>query len=151
MAQLHEECGHAVERQVYVPQWDRWKWRCAPCGRSGQAWDRPAALCPTCGEPSTVEREEAVLDLDIRSAAVPRLLCDVTVRHSVPGLGQRLAAAAAHDGAVNREAEADKRQRYPDGRTPWRVLPLAFETFGRLRAAPLRHHAAPTKKAPLIG
>ena len=38
-----------------------------------------------------------------------------------------------------REAEADKRRRYPDGQTPWRVVPLAVETFGRHGLSSLVH------------
>ena len=64
---------------------------------------------------------------------------DVTVRHGVPGDAGRLAAAALHSGAVNREAEADKRARYPDDRAPWRAVPLATETYGRLGLAALAH------------
>ena len=85
------------------------------------------------------EREEAFLDLEVRSAEVPRLYLDVTVRHAVPGNAPRLARAAALDGAVNSEAEADKRTRYPDGRAPWRVVPFALETYGRLGRTALLH------------
>ena len=80
-----------------------------------------------------------MLDLEARSAQQPRMLFDVTVRHSVPGPADALATAANHAGAVNRDAEKDKRQRYADGRTPWKVVPLAHETFGRLGLAALRH------------
>ena len=75
----------------------------------------------------------------VRSAELPRAFYDVTVRHSVPGGADRLAAAAQHPGAVNREAEGDKARRYPDHRSPWRVVPLAAETCGRLGPAALRH------------
>ena len=47
--------------------------------------------------------------------------------------------AAGHDGATVREAEADKRTRYPDSRFPSRVLPFALEDFGRLGNAALLH------------
>ena len=70
---------------------------------------------------------------------MPRLYVDVTVRHGVPGDAARLATAAGQDGAATREAEADKRARYPDGRTPYRVLPFALETFGRFGKAALLH------------
>ena len=80
-----------------------------------------------------------MLDLEVRSAEEPRTFFDVTVRYSVPGGAADLAAAAAHDGAVNRQAEADKRARYPRGRTPWRTVPLAVETCGRHGLAALRH------------
>ena len=33
----------------------------------------------------------------------------------------------------------DKRRRYPDGQTPWRVVPLALETCGRHGHAALLH------------
>ena len=64
---------------------------------------------------------------------------DVTDRHAVPGRGARLARAAAHDGVVNREAEADKRSRYSDGRAPCRVVPFALESYGRLGRTALLH------------
>ena len=37
------------------------------------------------------------------------------------------------------EAEANKRRRYPDGQTPWRVVPLATETGGRHGRTALQH------------
>ena len=64
---------------------------------------------------------------------------DVTVRYSVPGDAAALAAAAGRDGAVNAEAEADKKRRYPSGRAPWGMVPLALETGGRHGQAALRH------------
>ena len=64
---------------------------------------------------------------------------DVTVRYSVPGDADTLRAAAGRDGAVNAAAEGDKRRRYPEGRTPWRMVPLALETAGRHGPAALRH------------
>ena len=103
------------------------------------AFAPPGGPCSFCGSALATEREEAVLDLEARSAEVPRLYLDVTVRHAVPGSGPRLARAAALDGAVNREAEADKRSRYPDGRAPWRVVPFALETHGRLGRTALLH------------
>ena len=36
------------------------------------------------------------------------------------------------DHAVAAEAESEKRRRYPAGQTPWRAVPLAVETGGRL-------------------
>ena len=82
-----------------------------------------------------------MLVLEIRSAQVPPGpgLPGRDCNHSATVDPARLAAAASHDGAVSREAEEDKRQRYPDGRTPWRVVPLALETYGRLGPAALRH------------
>ena len=64
---------------------------------------------------------------------------DVTLRYAVPGDAPRLRAASNCDGAVAAEAESDKRRRYQDGQTPWRVVPLAVETGGRLGNAALRH------------
>ena len=29
LASIHKDCGHAVEHEVYVPQWDRWRRRCS--------------------------------------------------------------------------------------------------------------------------
>ena len=63
----------------------------------------------------------------------------MAVRYSVPGEQRALAAAADADGAVAQEGEADKRGRYPAGRAPWRVLPLALETAGRHGPAALKH------------
>ena len=61
------------------------------------------------------------------------------MRYCVPGYADGLTAAAGRGGAVNAAAEADKRRRYPDGRTPWRVVPLATETGGRHGPAALKH------------
>jgi len=137
---IHVECGHAVARQVHVVGWDRWHLGCpARCGHRGsRVLDRPASPppCPGCGAALDVVREEALLDLEVRSARQPRTLLDVTVRHAVPGDAARLAAAASRGGAVNAEAEGDKRRRYPSGRTPWRLVPLAHDTYGRHGATP---------------
>ena len=124
-----------------MPAWDRFHWQCTgeACGRKGVGFAPPGGPCSFCGSALTTEREEAVLDLEARSAEVPRVFLDITVRHAVPGSGPRLARAAAHDGAVNREAEADKRSRYPDGRAPWRVVPFALESYGRLGRTALLH------------
>ena len=97
------------------------------------------APCSRCNGQVEVELEEAVLDLEVRSARVPRAFVDVAVHHSVPGDAARLTAAARGGGAVNKEAEAEKRRRYPDGRAPWEVVPFAVETYGRLGAAALKH------------
>ena len=140
LQRIHQECGHSAERQVHVPEWDRWRWQCASCETHGLSWNVPSGPCGTCGAALESTREEAVLDLEIRSATAPRTYVDVTVRHSVPGDGSRLLAiAAGQDGAVARDAEGDKRRRYPDGRTPWRVLPFAVETYGRFGPAALTH------------
>jgi hypothetical protein len=137
---IHTECGYHTEREVHVPGWDRFPWRCTGCGSHGtETAPPPPGPCSTCGSPLETRREEAVLDLEVQSAGCPRLFLDVTVRYSVPGHAARLAAAATHDGAVNREAEAEKRSRYPDGRTPWKVVPLALETCGRHGPAALQH------------
>ena len=139
LATIHEECGYTVARQVHVPQWNRWKSHCAPCNRRGVTWDLPGAPCAFCGASTEHELEEAIRDLGVRSARVPRALLDVTVRYGVPGGDTQLAAAAREPGAVNRAAELEKRLRYPDGRTPWQVVPFAVETFGRLGLSALKH------------
>ena len=139
LERIHTECGHHVARQVAVPAWDRFRWRCPGCGSRGLAFAPPVALCGDCGVALETQREEAVLDLEVRGAAVPRQYLDVTVRHSVPGDAARLRSASGHDGAVNREAEVDKRSRYPDGRSPFRVLPIALESFGRFGRTALLH------------
>ncbi len=72
-----------------------------------------------------------MLDLEVRSAWVPKLFLDVTVHHDVPGGGDRLARAARTNGAVNLEAEREKESRYPAARAPYKVVPLALETYGR--------------------
>ena len=135
---IHQECGYQVQRQVYVPAWDRFHWRCPACDAHGAAPEPPAGAC-SCGVALNVRREEAVLDLEVQSADSPLLYLDVTVRHSVPGDAARLSAAAGADGAVNAEAEQDKRLRYPAGRAPTRVVPLAMETYGRHGKEALRH------------
>ncbi len=125
---------------MHVPGWDRWQWHCSSCGARGATWERPAGhLCGSCGHATQAQREEAILDLEVRTAAAPKTFFDVTVRHSVPGDAPRLAAAASTAGAVAKEAEGDKRRRYPDGRCPFRAVPLATETFGRHGRAALRH------------
>ena len=84
-----------------------------------------------------MEREEALLDLEVRSAEVPGLYLDVTVRRGFPSNAERLARASKKPGATNKEAEQDKRDRYPSGRAPWKVVPLALETYGRHGVAAL--------------
>ena len=102
------------------------------------AWGRLAGPCD-CGAPLEPQRDEAILDLEVRTAVVPKAYFDLTVRHSVPSEGERLTVASNQAGAVSSEAECDKRHRYPDGRTPWRVVPLAVETYGRHGPAALKH------------
>ena len=139
---IHRECGHAVERQVHVPQWDRWRWRCsgAPaCREHGTSPAPPTTPCAACGAALASEREEAILDLEVRTAEAPRTFLDVTVRYAVPGDRARLAAAAGRDGAVAKEAEDDKCRRYPERQCPWRCVPLATETGGRLGPEALKH------------
>ena len=128
-----------MEHQAHVPAWGRWRWRCATCNASGHAPDRPAGPSCSCGAALQAEREEAILDLEVQRADRPRLFLDVTVRYCVPGDERALAAAAGRDGAVNAEAEADKHRRYPAGRAPWGMLPLALETGGRHGRAALQH------------
>ena len=50
-----------------------------------------------------------------------------------------MARAADADGAVNKEAEFDKHGRYPAAQAPWKLVPLALETYGRHGRAALRH------------
>jgi hypothetical protein len=139
-AHIHAECGYQVARQTPVPAWDRWRWHCSSCAASGTAATRPAAgAACSCGAPLAARREEAILDLEIQRADCPRVFLDVTVRYAVPGDAEGLQAAAARDGAVNKGAEADKHARYPAGRAPWRMVPLALETGGRHGPAALRH------------
>ena len=142
---VHAECGHRTAREVHVPEWDRWRWRCTGCPARGVAWAPPAATCSTCGSARDAQREEALLDLDVRSAQHPRLLLDVTVRHAVPGDAPRATAASSRGGAVAKEAEATKKARYPDGRTPWRCVLLVLETCGRHGQQALQHFRALAK------
>ena len=82
-----------------------------------------------------------MLDLEVRSAEVPKLYLDVTVRHAV-GRGNdqvRVRRAAREDGATNAEAEADKTDRYPPDRCAYKAVPLALETFGRHGHSALRY------------
>ena len=138
---VHRACGHSVERQVHVAQWDRFRWHClgANCTQRGVSHVRPAGPCTACGASLSTAREEAVLDLEVQSAEVPRTYFDVAVRYAVPGDNQRLRAASDRDGAVAHEAEGDKRRRYPDGLTPWRCVPLVTETGGRHGRQALLH------------
>ena len=140
-AGIHRECGFQVDRQVAVPAWDRFRWRCrgANCSEHGVLFAPPVGPCGACGSALDTTREEAVLRLEVRSAEVPRLFLDVTVRHGVPGCPGRLVRTAGRDGATNHEAEQDKRERYPEGRSPWRALPLALESYGRHGKAALLH------------
>ena len=82
---IHAECGYAVATQVYEPSWDRWRWHCSAsgCAGHGVVWQLPAPPCSRCGARVQVAREEAVLDLEVRSADVPKRFLDVTVRHPV--------------------------------------------------------------------
>ncbi len=130
---IHEECGYNAETQPHVPEWDRWHYHCtnAACADRGVAWTPPAASCSTCGAPRGSSREEAFLALEVRNAEVPRLYLDVTVRHPVTSDAARLRRNADDEWATNKEAEGDKRSRYPAERCPYKALPLATETFGR--------------------
>ena len=139
---IHKECGYATARQVHVPAWDRLKRLCraAACERVGLAVRGAGAeVCAACGAATAEETEEAILDLEVSSASCPRLFFDVTVRHSVPGNAERHRTASRQDGVVAAEAETDKRARYPEGVAPWRALPLAHETYGRLGPCAVRH------------
>ena len=102
-------------------------------------WQVLAAPCSLCGAQVPVVREEAILDLEVRSAEVPERFLDVTVRHPVGNDAARLGRAARADGATNAEAEGDKRDRYPSERSVHPVVPLALETYGRHGKASLRY------------
>ena len=67
-----------------------------------------AAACEACGEPLAAQREEAILDLEVRSEDLPRMFFDITVRHGVPGDAGRPAAAASPqiDGSMGRSRQA---------------------------------------------
>ena len=136
--QIHKECGYLVRREVPVAAWDRFRTRCAACGATAVSHNRPSDTC-VCGAPVVPIREEAVLDLEVQHPGAPLLYLDVTVRHSVPGDRERLAKAAAANGAINSEAETDKRSRYPRHAGPQHVIPLALETFGRHGTASLKY------------
>ena len=99
----------------------------------------PGGPCSSCGSAIAYDRVEAILDLEIQGPEVPRLFFDVTVRHGVPGCTTRSQLAATANGTVNSEAEADKKERYPGHRCPWRMVPFAVETYGRMGTSALRH------------
>ena len=77
--------------------------------------------------------------MEIQGPEVPRLFFDVTVRHGVPGCTTRSQLAVTANSTVNSEAEADKKERYPGHRCPWRMVPFAVETYGRMGTSALRH------------
>ena len=112
LERIHLGCGHAVSRQVHVPQWSRWKWRCEACDRHGTTWDNRAPSAH-CGGQLQLELEEAILDLEVRSARVPRAFLDVTVHHSVPGGAGRLAAAARAGGRSQPRGRRRKAEALP--------------------------------------
>ena len=47
---------------------------------------------------------------------------------------------------MNKEAEQEKRGRYPAAQAPWKLLPLALETYGRHGREALRHLRLLAKK-----
>ena len=140
-ASIHAECGFQTDSEVHVPAWDRWRWHClgADCPARGVAFAPPTAPCGACGSVLESRREEALLDLEVRSVEVPRRYLDVTVRHSVPGNAEHLLRAANADGVPAREAEREKHLWYPAGRTPSSLVPLAVETYGRHGKEALRY------------
>ena len=83
------------------------------------------------------------------------------MRYCVPGDARALAAAAGRCGAVNAEAEADERRRYPADRAPWGMVPwrgrhgaAALEhlrSLARAEAALLGEEAAPAAASALAG
>ena len=111
----------------------------AACTAHGLAYAPPAGPCGTCGGALDAKKEEAVLDQEVRSAWVPKLFLDVTVHHGVPSAGVRLAKAARSNSAANLEAEREKECRYPAERAPYKVVPLALETYGRHGQQALNH------------
>ena len=50
-AGIHRECGFQVDRQVAVPAWDRFRWRCrgANCSEHGVLFAPPVGPCGACG------------------------------------------------------------------------------------------------------
>ena len=138
---IHEECGYHVDTQPHVPEWDRWHWHCtgAGCTQRGVSYTPLAPTCAQCGSDVESRREEAILDLEVRNAEVPRVYLDVTVRHAVPSDAVRLRKAANHDGATNKEAENDKADRYPAHRCSYKAVPLAVEMYGRHGTTALKY------------
>jgi len=131
VADIHKECGCNVATEVYVTAWDRWRWRClnGACEQHGVA-DAPRETCEHCSAALEVTREEAVLDIEVRSPIMPIQYIDVTVHHSLPGDDSRLGRAAQRGGEVAREAARQKHERYPRRRCQWALRPFAVETFG---------------------
>ena len=72
---IHLECGFQTAREVHVPAWDCFHWKCTAelCARKGVAYAPLGSPCPFWGSARTTEREEAILDLEARSAELPRL------------------------------------------------------------------------------
>ena len=92
---VHAECGYHTERQVHVPGWDRWRWRCETCSTRGTLPAPPLGPCGTCGTALHGEREEAILDLEAQGSG-SRTFFDVTVRYSVPGDAEGSALRRTH-------------------------------------------------------
>ena len=134
LEEIHKQCGFSTDKEVYVAAWDRWAWRCASpvCEAKGVAPSRRLGPCPACGGHVVTTREAAVLDLEVRSHDVHRLLFDVTVVHTVQANAVLLAQASGADGVVCRDAERRKHARYRPEQAPWRMVPVAFKSYGRL-------------------
>ena len=64
---------------------------------------------------------------------------DIAARHGHPWRCRAPRGRRRQDGSVNADAGAEKRTRYPDGVTPWKAVPVVFETFGRSGRAALVH------------
>ena len=62
-----------------------------------------------------------------------------TSREGGPGDASRASRAADNDGAVVKEAEHDKHTRYPAAQAPYKLVPLAVDTYGCLGCEALQH------------
>ena len=95
LVSIHEECGYTVARHVHIPEPIRWKSHCGPCNSRGITWDLPGAPCDVCGASTELELEEAIPDLDARSARVPRALLDATAKTCLAATRSSLLLLAA--------------------------------------------------------
>ena len=63
------------------------------------------------------QREEAILNLEVKENEKSRLYIDAIVRYSIPNDDADLRAAANQTNIINSRAEADKRARYSKARS----------------------------------